>query len=88
MLAALGQGGTSFDALYVNVNGASRLLRPVAARLRPGGPPVRPLRHADPARGVHEPVVVLLPALPAPAPRGAPAAGPDSGRPCTGGLYN
>jgi formamidopyrimidine-DNA glycosylase len=23
MLAALGQGGTSFDALYVNVNGAS-----------------------------------------------------------------
>ena len=38
---ALGQGGTSFDALYVNVNGASGLLRPLAARLRPGGPALR-----------------------------------------------
>ena len=31
MVEALGQGGTSFDALYVNVNGAVGLLRPVAA---------------------------------------------------------
>ena len=48
-----------------------RLLRPVAARLRAGGPAVRPLRDADPARGVHEPLVLLLPALPA-AIRGLP----------------
>ena len=41
------------------------LLRPVAARLRPGGSAVRPLRHPDPARGLHEPLVVLVPALPA-----------------------
>ncbi len=38
MSEALGQGGTSFDSLYVNVNGAVRLLRPVAERLRPRGP--------------------------------------------------
>ena len=68
MLAALGEGGTSFDALYVNVNGAVGLLRPVAARLRAGGSAVRPLRDADPARGLHEPLVVLVPALPAAAP--------------------
>ena len=46
MGAALLEGGTSFDALYVNVNGEIRVLRPVAARLRPGGPPVRAVRHA------------------------------------------
>ena len=33
------QGGTSFDALYVNVNGRVRLLRPVARGLRPAGQP-------------------------------------------------
>ena len=44
------------------------LLRPVPGRLRAGGPAVPPLRDADPARGVHEPLVVLLPALPAAAP--------------------
>ena len=36
MREALGEGGTSFDALYVNVNGASGLLRPLARRLRSG----------------------------------------------------
>ena len=34
MAAALQDGGTSFDALYVNVNGRERLLRAVVARLR------------------------------------------------------
>ena len=47
-----------------------RVLRPLAGGLRPGGPAVPALRHPDPARRVHEPVVVQLPALPAaPAPR-------------------
>ena len=48
-----------------------RLLRPVAARLRAGGPAVRPLRDADPAGVLHEPLVVLLPALPAATPQPA-----------------
>ena len=45
-----------------------RLLRPVACGVRTGGPPVSRLRHADPARPVHEPVGLQLPALPAPPP--------------------
>ena len=40
MLEALGQGGTSFDALYVNVNGASGYFDRSLQRLRPGGPAV------------------------------------------------
>ena len=60
---ALGQGGTSFDALYVNVNGRERLLRPVTGRLRAGGSAVPALRHGDPSRTVHEPIVLSLPAL-------------------------
>ena len=44
------------------------VLRPVAGRLRAGGPAVPPLRDADPARGVHEPLVVLMPAVSAAAP--------------------
>ena len=42
-----GQGGTSFDALYVNVNGESGYFDRSLARVRPGGPAVRALRHAD-----------------------------------------
>ena len=89
MAEALGQGGTSFDALYVNVNGGVRLLRPLAARLRARGRALRPVRHADPADRVHEPVVVLLPGLPAPpAPRrpAAPGARIDPGRGSVGLL--
>ena len=48
-----------------------RLLRPVAGRLRPGGPAVPALRHADPSGQVHEPLVLLLPARPAAAARRA-----------------
>ena len=40
------------------------LLRPLAGCLRPGGRAVPALRHADPAGRLHEPVVLLLPALP------------------------
>ena len=42
-----------------------RLLRPVAARLRPRGRALRPVRYAGAAGRVHEPLVVLLPGLPA-----------------------
>ncbi len=43
------------------------VLRPVAERLRPGRSAVPAVRHTDPPGRVHEPLVVLLPALPAPA---------------------
>ena len=42
-----------------------RLLRPVAGRLRPRGRAVPALRRGDAAGEVHEPLVVLLPAMPA-----------------------
>ena len=67
MREALGEGGTSFDALYVNVNGASGYFDRSLAAYGQAGEPVPPVRHADPARALHEPLVVLLPALPAPA---------------------
>ncbi len=79
MNEALGQGGTSFDALYVNVNGESGLLRPGPARLRARGRALRPLRGAGPAGRVHEPVVVLLPGLPA-GPATPPPARPQGSR--------
>ena len=64
MPQALGQGGTSFDALYVNVNGESgyfdRSLHAYGRRASPAA-----LRYADPAGRLHEPLVVLLPGLPA-----------------------
>ena len=44
-----------------------RLLRPVTEGLRPGGGALPALRRPDPARGLHEPVLLQLPALPAPA---------------------
>ena len=45
---ALDQGGTSFDSLYVNVNGESGYFDRSLARLRPDGRAVPALRHADP----------------------------------------
>ena len=54
-----------FDALYVNVNGESGYFDRSLHAYGREGEPVRPLRHADPAGRVHEPLVVLLPALPA-----------------------
>ena len=63
MLSALGQGGTSFDALYVNVNGQSgyfdRSLEVYGREARA----LHPLRYADPADHLHEPFVLLLPGL-------------------------
>ena len=63
-----------------------RLLRPPAARLRPHRRAVRPLRVAGGAGGVHEPLVVPVPALPAASPPGplvvdlrCPRAGPRVG---------
>ena len=73
MVAALGEGGTSFDALYVNVNGESGYFdRSLHAYGREDEPCDR-CGDADPAGRVHEPVVVLLPGLPA-----RPAAPPDA----------
>ena len=73
MLAALGQGGTSFDALYVNVNGESGYFDRILHAYGREGEPCDAVRHAHPAGRVHEPVVVLLPELPgaAASPRGA-----------------
>ena len=65
MASALEQGGTSFDSLYVNVNGESGYFdRSLAVYGRRGEPCPR-CGTPDPARVVHEPLVVLLPALPA-----------------------
>ena len=73
MSEALAQGGTSFDALYVNVNGESgyfdRSLHAYGRRASRAT-----LRYADPAGRLHEPFVLLLPDLPAPAPPSADAA--------------
>ncbi len=65
MTDALGEGGTSFDTLYVNVNGESGYFDRSLRRLRPRGRALRTLRDADPPGRLHEPVVVLLPPLPA-----------------------
>ena len=76
MPEALGQGGTSFDALYVNVNGESGYFdRSLHAYGREGEPCAR-CGTPDPAGRVHEPVVVLLPDLPARR-RGADRTSPD-----------
>ena len=67
---SLAAGGTSFDALYVNVLGESGLLRAFAERLRPCRGALPPLCGGGPhlpdcARTVPEPFVLPLPALPA-----------------------
>ena len=63
MREALAQGGTSFDSLYVNVNGESGYFdRSLDAYGREGEPCRR--CGADHAPGeVHEPLVVLLPTV-------------------------
>jgi len=61
---ALGEGGTSFDALYVNVNGESGYFDRSLAVYGPRGRTLPPLRYADPPGVVHEPLLLLLPALP------------------------
>ena len=81
MLAALGQGGTSFDALYVNVERAKRVLRPLAGGLRQGGGTLLPLWYADPQSHFHESFVLLLPGLPARAAHEEDQVGPPTPRP-------
>ena len=73
MAEALGQGGTSFDALYVNVNGESGYFDRSLNAYGQEGQPVPAVRHPDPAGRLHEPLVVLLPDLPAGAADPAPA---------------
>ena len=68
---ALAVGGTSFDALYVNVNGESGYFDRSLDVYGRRGRALPALRHADPPGCVHEPLVVQLPALPAPAAPGA-----------------
>ncbi len=75
MVAALGEGGTSFDALYVNVNGQSGYFDRSLHAYGREGRALRPLRHARPPGRLHEPLVVLLPGLPAAAPGASPRAG-------------
>ena len=61
---ALKAGGTSFDALYVNVNGESGYFdRSLNAYGREGEPCAR-CGTRDPPRRVHEPLLLQLPALP------------------------
>ena len=68
MTEALADGGTSFDALYVNVNGASGYFDRSLAVYGQAGAPARRCGDPDPPRAVHEPLGLLLPAVPAPAP--------------------
>ena len=72
MTDALAAGGTSFDSLYVNVNGASGYFdRSLNAYGREGKEckrcaAGRPGQHPS-AGPVHEPLLLLVPGLPAPA---------------------
>ena len=61
MSAALEQGGTSFDALYVDVNGQSGYFDRTLEVYGRGGRALPPVRDAHPPRAVHEPLVLLLP---------------------------
>ena len=65
MTEALGAGRDVLRRALRQRQRRVRLLRPLAARLRPRGRAVRPVRYADPADRLHEPLVVLLPRLPA-----------------------
>ena len=67
---ALAQGGTSFDSLYVDVNGQSGYFSRFLAVYGQARPALPALRDADPPGVVHEPVQLQLPDLPAP-PAGA-----------------
>ena len=60
MRDALAQGGTSFDALYVNVNGESGYFDRSLDVLWTTRRAVLALRFPDPPRILHEPVVVVV----------------------------
>ena len=78
MLEALGAGRDLVRRALRERQRRERLLRPVPEGLRAGGGALLPLRYADPPGALHEPLLVLLPGLPAgPSP---PPAGrsPDS----------
>ena len=62
---ALAQGGHVVRRALRQRQRRVRLLRPLPRRVRPGGPAVPAVRHPDPPGVLHEPLVVLLPALPA-----------------------
>ena len=64
MREALAQGGTSFDSLYVNVNGESGYFDRSLDAYGREGVPCRRCGAIDAPGEVHEPIVVLLPALP------------------------
>ena len=61
MTQALAVGGTSFDALYVNVNGESGYFDRSLNAYGQENRPCPAVRHPDPPRCLHESVVVLLP---------------------------
>ena len=63
MAEALDVGGTSFDALYVNVNGESGYFERGLDVYGQEGSPCPRRRPADPSRAVHEPFVVPLPEM-------------------------
>ena len=63
---ALEEGGTSFDSLYVNVNGESGYFDRSLAVYGREGAAVPAVRDPGPPRPVHEPVVVQLPAAASP----------------------
>ena len=76
---ALAEGGTSFDAQYVNVNGQAGYFAHSLNAYGRTGAAVPALRTADRAGVVHEPVEPLLPALPADAAPGLTRPAPLSG---------
>ncbi len=71
LLAALQSGGTSFDSLYVNVNGESGYFSRSLCVYGQAGQAVPPVRDSDRSRSVHEQIRLQLPALPAAPPLGA-----------------
>ena len=83
---ALGRAARRFDALYVNVNGESGYFDRSLNAYGREGEPCRRCGTPDPAGGVHEPVVVLLPALPAAAAAGASWQSVPRRSRCRGGL--
>ena len=85
MREALGEGGTSFDALYVNVNGESGYFdRSLNAYGREGEPCDGAGRRS--VGGVHEPLVVLVPEVPADAAKASDSGYSAAGRGLTKGL--
>ena len=71
MLQALAEGGTSFDDMYVDVNGESGYFERSLNAYGRAGRLVPTLRHAHPARPFHEPFFLLLSKVPTASPRGS-----------------